>query len=119
MGEYLKLKDKMSYSDFIQKMKNLIATQKRRKRKSNTHQVPQMNLNTQIILDRFVPQMGKTNKKGSLPLVLSSVNRKKVNKAQEILDQKKLARDQSAVENVFIESTVLSETKISQIVNFK
>lgn len=119
LGEYLKLKDKMSYSDFIQKMKNLIATQKRRKRKSNTHQVPQMNLNTQIILDRFVPQIGKTNKKGSLPLVLPSMNRKKVNKAQEILDQKKLARDQSAVENVFIESTVLSETKISQIVNFK
>ena len=95
----------MSYNDFIKKMKDMIANQKKRKRKKNNQ--------------------NKIPKKGHKILLFENLDKTNQNKIQNnqkvtLIDPvKKLENlNVESKDKVFIESSILSETKLSQIVNF-
>jgi hypothetical protein len=98
LGEYMKLKDKMSYTDFIKKMKDMISNQKKRKRKGqNQNRVP-----VKVETKCEAENTDKANTKDE-----TSQNQKK----QRVKKTKKQGVKSEVKDNVFIESSILSETK--------
>lgn len=98
LGEYMKLKDKMSYSDFIKKMRDMIANQKKRKRKTqNQNRTPAKRAKSQM------ENLNKINERSE---------KCKKKKCGRKCQSKKGKATHENKEGVFIESTILSETKL-------
>ena len=110
LGEYMKLKGKIPYKDFIKKMKEVIANQKRRKRKS---QVKKSDLKTKCGKEKEKEKenTSKLPKKIDDPMDKVKLSPKKSVPLLQSNKEALLPQD-----NVFIESVVLSET---QVINFK